>query len=411
MRHWLETADRWVTRDRVTGYCLILLAFYSLGIAALVLSLRHGLDPGGNPLGADFIIFYTTSRMTLHGHALAAYTPEAILHAEREVVAASRKLFIWCYPPTFQLLIAPLALLPYRAALAAWTAATAGLYLGAIRLISRDRLALLIALIFPTAVFNLIQGQTGFLTTALLGAGLLLGARRPRLAGLILSLLVYKPHFAVLVPLALLAGRRWRCLLYMGLGMAGLCGGSLLVFGPAAWLGFLHILPLVSHNLATGALPLQKVPTVFASLRLLGVPQPFALGLHLLVAAPVVGWTLFCWWTRRDEALCIAMTMVAALIVSPYAFDYDLVILAVPIGLMLERLRASPSPAGVRASATLAVFAPFALDLLALFSHFQLVPVGLLAFFLLLARLAAPARADRRTFPRAFAGTAPALAG
>ena len=69
MQRPLATLDGLVTRSRVAGYTRLLIAAYALAVVALVLSLRHGLDTGGNPLGADFIIFYAASKLTLQGHA------------------------------------------------------------------------------------------------------------------------------------------------------------------------------------------------------------------------------------------------------------------------------------------------------------------------------------------------------
>jgi len=65
------------------------------------------------------------------------------------------------------------------------------------------------ALAFPATIWTIGYGQNAFLTAALLGAGTLLLDGRPAVAGVLLGMLCYKPHFALLVPVALLAGRRW----------------------------------------------------------------------------------------------------------------------------------------------------------------------------------------------------------
>ena len=81
------------------------------------------------------------------------------------------------------------------------------------------------------------HGHNGFLTALLLGGGLILLERKPFLAGLLLGCLVYKPQFALVLPLLLLALWNWRAIAgaavsslalisdYAGdLGLAGLAG-------------------------------------------------------------------------------------------------------------------------------------------------------------------------------------------
>ena len=414
MQDWLARADGWITRDRVVGYSRLLLVAYALAVVALVLSLRRGLDVAGNPLGADFIIFYAAAKLTLQGHAVQAYAPAAILAMERSVVGASRGVYLWCYPPVFQLIVAPLALLPYRAALAAWLGLSGAVYVAAVRQVSRHRLAIPLALAFPAALLNLTQGQTGFLTAALLGGGLLLSTRRPVLGGLALSLLIYKPQFGVLVPMVLVAGGRWRTLAAMAGGVAALLAASSLAFGLEAWVAFLRTLPMVSRNLASGALPLFKDPSLFATLRLLGLPDRLALAASLLAALPLTGLTLRAWRDRARAPLCIAMTVVSALAASPYAFDYDLVVLAIPLGVLVEHLCTRPAPAGTRLLAALVFAAPLALEPLSQYAHLQLMPLAVWALFAALwraAQQASPAARPSRSHGRLRPGTAAPLAG
>ncbi len=411
MQDGLRAADALVTPDRVRGYPRMLLALYALALVGLAATLRHGLDRSGHPLGADFIIFYAASSLTLKGHAATAYLPAALLAAERGAVAASRGLYLWCYPPSFQLAIAPLALLPYRAALGVWLALTGGLYLATVRLISPTRAALLLALAFPAAFLNLVQGQTGFLTAALLGCGLLLIERRPILAGAVLGLLIYKPHFGVLVPLALVAGGRWRTLAAMAGCAAALVATSAWAFGLDAWLQFARTVPMVSRNLSAGLLPLAKDPSLFAALRQLGAPQALALGANLALALPVIALTMKAWRDGVGLPLRAGLTVTAALIASPYAFDYDLVALVIPLGVLAEHLRThATAPPGTRALVALGFASTFVLEPLSLFAHVQLMPALLLAVFAA-CWSAAYQGAPRFALLRRRAGTGPLLAG
>ncbi|WP_158915012.1 glycosyltransferase family 87 protein [Caulobacter sp. S45] len=377
----LSAADAWLTRERVRNYSLMLVAGYVLALVGLVLSLRHGLDPFGKPLGADFIIFYSASVLALKGKAALAFTPSALLQVQHTLAAPTRGMFLWCYPPTFQMLIAPLALAPYRIALLLWTAITGGLYLAMTRLISCERIGLLVALAFPAVFLNLAQGQNGFLTTALMGGGLLLLDRRPWLAGALLGLLVYKPHFGLLLPVLLLATGRWRSIAGATISACLFIAAATALFGVETWWGFFAILPVVSHNLTTGALPLDKVPSLFAALRLLGVPQTPALGASLAFAVPFVVLTVIAWRRKGPLALKAGLAVLATLLLSPYLFDYDLVLLAIPIGALAAYGQGTSLPLGGRATLVLVFAAPLVLESVAYALHLQLTPVILALCF------------------------------
>ena len=124
-------------------------------------------------------------------------------------------------------------------------------YLLIVRRIAPHHLIIWWALAFPGAFQNFGYGQNGFLSVILLGGGLLLLESNPFLGGLLLGLFSYKPHLAVLVPLALLAGRRWRALAGLLTGALGLALASLWVFGPDIWRVFLGSLNSLADSKLT----------------------------------------------------------------------------------------------------------------------------------------------------------------
>jgi hypothetical protein len=109
------------------------------------------------------------------------------------------------------LLITPLALMAHVPALLVWLAA--GWYAFSLaHCVWRCRTKARCCSRWPRrAVFiNAVGGQNNTWTAALFGGGLSLLERRPLLAGGLLGLLIYKPQFGLLIPVALLAGRHWR---------------------------------------------------------------------------------------------------------------------------------------------------------------------------------------------------------
>ena len=83
----------------------------------------------------------------------------------------------------------------------------------------------------PAAVHTVVSGQATFLAVALAYGGLRLLDRSPALAGILFGLLGYKPQFCLLIPVALIAARQWRALVWAAATGVVLVAASLAVFG------------------------------------------------------------------------------------------------------------------------------------------------------------------------------------
>lgn len=324
----------WLTAARVMVYPRIFLAVFviaGIGWAGMADGL---LDPKGKPVGYDFITFWAASHLTLNGDPAAAFDLGRIYEAERAAVPGLRDIFAWHYPPTFQLLIAPLALLPYLSSLAAWLAAALAASIAVVRRLAPVPQTLLLFLAFPATWLNLMQGQTGFLTMALFGGAVLLLENRPVAAGILFGLLSCKPHLGLLVPLALLCGRQWTVFAAASITTLVFGAASALALGPDVWLAFWRNMPLLSDILEQGGVPWDKMVSLFTAMRLLGlgaVPAYVLQGTLALVVATGVAWA----WSRAiPPRLAAAVLVSGALVATPYVFDYDLVLLAVPIALL-----------------------------------------------------------------------------
>ena len=118
--------------------------------------------------------------------------------------------FPFPYPPVFLLMVWPLGLLPLGQAYYAWVGLTFAAFVWAVAGPRPNALVVLAILAAPASTMNVIAGQSGFLSGALLIGGLRVIGTRPWLGGLLLGLLTYKPQFGLLVPVALLAaGAVW----------------------------------------------------------------------------------------------------------------------------------------------------------------------------------------------------------
>ena len=290
----------------------------------------YRLDRMGEPIGADFTLFWAASYLSLTGDPLAVYDFSQLRAAEQQVFGPEVDL-PWPYPPTFLLMVLPVSLLPYLASLAIWLCATLAVYLLVLCRIGPHPLTFLLTLAFPGTFINFICGQNGFLAAALLGGGLLLLARCPWTAGMLLGLLCFKPHLALLVPLALLAGRHWKALMGALTTAVGLSVASGLVFGWQVWAAFWSNLPFAIRLLGNETAPWQKMPSVFAATMLLGGGFLLAWILQALVmlsAAAAVAWV----WRRGASLPIRSSVLVLGLLLFPaHIFNYDLALLSLPL--------------------------------------------------------------------------------
>jgi hypothetical protein len=243
-------------------------------------------------------------------------------------------LYGWHYPPPFLLIAAALATLPYIPALIVWQAATLAPFTWMAHRFLALRDGWLFVLAAPVTLICLTHGHNGFLTGLLLGGGLILLDRRPLLAGLLLGCLVYKPQFALVIPLLLLATRQWKAILGAAVSSLALIALTLAIWGWPVWQAFLDSLPLTKHIvIEQGRTGWEKIMSPFSAVRSWGMAIGPAYVVQGVASSLAIGATLWLAWTRRS-ALRNAAVTAAVLIATPYVLDYDFVVLLLGIGFL-----------------------------------------------------------------------------
>lgn len=375
-------------RNRVLAYCRVLLAVETAVFLFLVAGTHGLIVPLAGPTSTDFVSFYAAGALADSGKPELAYDQAAHDAAEQRATAAGVEYRFFYYPPVFLLLCAALARLSYLAAFLVFEAATLALCLIVMRaiLVERDWSAIIPVLTLPAAFWTLGLGQNSFLTATLFGVGTLWIDRRPILAGICFGALCYKPHFALLVPVALLSGRDWRALgAFLGSAVT-LCGLSLVIFGWDTWQDYLAAAAGSHATYASGRINFGGLITPFGGVLLAGgtpnaayVAQAAAtLGAGLLVA--------FVW--RRGLPLPIrAATLTAATLVAvPVALIYDFMLAAVAAAWLVR------DPAGLAGWERVALTALFVLSMIPpSLAEAWHVPAGPLLALALLALIAARA--------------------
>jgi hypothetical protein len=296
-------------------------------------------DPVGYLVGRDFANTWLGARLALTGHPQAYFAVDAYNRLLADEFGGNYPFHIWSYPPHFLLFTWPLALLPYMTAYILYCAAGLAVYLVVIGQEERriDHFVLLTTA--PVVIVNIWCGQNGFFIAALLAGGLIVLDRRPILAGLLFGILSIKPQLGILLPLMLVLTGRWRTVLAAAITILLLVTAAAFVFGPDVWTAYIDDAMPVQSRVFLREFEnfMTHMPTVFMNARVAGLPLPAAVALQIgfsLLAIAAVTWTF---WRRRDADLSNALLVSATFLVTPYAFNYDMVVFGWVIIRLMDR--------------------------------------------------------------------------
>ncbi len=309
--------------------------------ALLVFGYRHGLWPAngkGVPIFSDFADTWAVGRAALHGHAALAYNPSDFVKLQEELLGPQPVYMPhWPYPPTYFLLLAPLAALHYITAFFTFETVTLAACAAVVFLIARRcPAAVALVLASPFSAWNFLAGQSGFLTASLIGAALLALERRPVLAGVLLGCLTYKPQFGILFPIALVAAGEWRAIASAAATGGALAGVSALAFSAHPWAAFpRELFGQASFNLMASPDSYWGLfHTAYGLIRYLGGGAAFAWAAQAIITSGVATIVWLIWRAPVRYALKAAILSAGVLLASPYALAYDMAAIAVTVAFL-----------------------------------------------------------------------------
>jgi hypothetical protein len=245
--------------------------------------------------------------------------------------------FAWHYPPPFLFVASLLAHFPYAVAFIGWAVASLVPYLAVMRGIVGRPFGLLLALAFPVVLTNTLVGQNGFLTASLIGGALYLMPMRPVLSGICLGLLSYKPQYGLLFPLVLIAASQWTVFFTAGAVAVAMAFASWLAFGTESWQAFFHWMPMFSQAFLTeGRAPWGKMQSIFAVVRYFGGTEPLGWLFQWIMSATVAVVLTLVWRSRISYPLKAAALATGTLLITPYLFLYDLMVLAIAMAFLVR---------------------------------------------------------------------------
>lgn len=353
-------------------------------------------------LGRDFANVFTGGTLVLEGRLADIYDLDAYRAHQGRLFDDAVREHNYSYAPVSFLYVWLFALLPYFWSYLLWTAVTGAAFVHAARPYLKDiGLPGWAALLLPASIVNVWAGHYGFVIGALWLSAWRILETRPRLSGMLVGLMVVKPHLAVLMPLVLARRRAWTAFFWAG-GTAALAVlASLLAFGLEPWAVYLTETSAYQVSLVdnVGAFFVKMMPTLTPALfqMELAAPAVWTIQIMTAIAAMSALWRFM----PADAGEAGLATACATFLVLPYAFIYDMTVVGVAAALLVSRLGPETRPWHWR---WLAAYLAFLLPLITFFFGRTGLPLAPAVLALQLTALLAPRRLSfRRAAPGAAA--------
>ena len=281
---------------------------------------------------ADFAPFYCGGEVLRTGGPQALYDFAAIRQCQERYPPRPNTMLPFIRPPFYALLMAPLSLLPHRAAQLVWLVCQLAALAGAVYLIARAAgfaladVALHTAIFYPAVAAFFHRQDTALVLAASAGAFWLIRQGRGFAAGLVLSLAAIKFHLLLLVPLAFLGQKNWSALRGLAVGLGSLAAISLAMVGPAGLAGYARM--LVERQLPNIDVNPQRIASLLSVTGEMWIQAAVILLAGSIVLAAA---------RRLPQMEALAVAWLASLPIAPHIYIADY-LLALPCCLLLSRL-------------------------------------------------------------------------
>ena len=318
--------------------------FMVLGLLVALIgltALRIGLPElfGVDEVSADYMIFHQVGELANLGRIAEAYDAAAF-KAYQASRTNSTVFMTWTYPPHFNLPLQGFALFGVGWGYLLFTGSSFALFVWSMMRLSQDATTWVLPLILPALVINLLTGQNGFLTAGLMAlfARLSLTEQRGK-AGFVLGLLTYKPHLGLGLGLAALLRGGWRMVAMATLTLLVLLLLATFLYGSGIWSAFRNSVSTSGTILEAGEYKLARMITPFALFSSVGLAPSLAILLHggcALFGLLTLAWAALKGWQLRHV---IVLAILSGTTLSPYAYDYDLCVLAPALALAYQAIK------------------------------------------------------------------------
>lgn len=322
--------------QRLIARTRLILALMVMVIGARIVYYTGSLpDLGGNGV-SDFDLFHVIAKAIGGGELAKAYSIESLMDL-MEKYGSFREPIPWAYPPPFNLVLAPLGLMPIALAYALFLGTTFAAWLWVLKRQAGAMMILPILITFPGVFVELSAGQNGFLTAFLLGLAATWMLENRNKAGVPLGLMVIKPHLAVTFGLASLLKRRWSVIAIAAVSALFVCALATLAFGIEIWPAYRAAVKENIGFLDKGYFPTARMVTAYAVVQSLNLGSSLAFAAQTLVTVLVLAANVHL-GLKKDLRTALGFALVTAPMISPYAYDYDTPIATVGLALVIASI-------------------------------------------------------------------------
>jgi hypothetical protein len=258
------------------------------------------------------------------------HDPVACQLEQVKAVGVSIPTVVFIRPDYYAVMLRPLAWIPFRSAYLVFTLVNAVAMALALYLVRGRKDVLTVGLVSIPVITSFLNGQdVPVVLAALLAAVALDRQGRGFLGGLVLAFCAIKPHLFVFIPIALIAGRRWRMI-------AGATTGIAAFFVMAGFMqGWNWVVPFVEMLRIPN---IHGIPFPLPNLRGLATAVPaFSSAIEATGAGLVFVWLIYTAFRSTSQAKdglnssqfehLVAMSMVASLLVSHHLGPHDCMLL------------------------------------------------------------------------------------
>jgi hypothetical protein len=334
----LDSLSALLTPRRIRAHAVIL-ALSLWGICAVDYATPGLFDRGGNIKFQDFLQFPISAQLIAQGRARDLYNDQILADGIRRISGSTSVELKYFYGPQVALPFVGLLQFPFLKQAEIWVALSLLLYFSCIYFISMTcatlgsapTLIALAAVAYPPLFHFFVRGQLSAVPLVFFTAAYVaLRARYEWIAGLALGCLVFKPQFLVAIPLVLLLSQAWKVLsgLCISAGLQLALTG--LYFGRDVMRSYFSMLLHSASRPSSTELSLSSIQmhSLYSFWELL-IPWPPGVWIaYLLATIAAVALATAIWKSSCPLALRFSALVLAAVLVNPHIYIYDLLALA-----------------------------------------------------------------------------------
>jgi len=345
MNNWLTSAAALLTPRRIRAHALIL-AICLWGVCLADYAKPGLFDRGGNIKFQDFLQFPISAQLIAQGRAIDLYSDQVLAQAVHTISGSTRVELRYFYGPQVALPFSTLERFSFLTQAEIWVALSLLIYFACgyfvfsscTTLAGKTQLVALCAIAYPPLFHFFVRGQLSVVALFFITAAYLaLPVRREWLSGIALGFLIFKPQFLVAIPFILLFAQAWRMFAGLVISAIAQLTFTYLYFGREVMRAYFAMLLHSAGQPRSTELVFSatQMHSFYSFWELLIRWRPASNILYLLSSIAVIALATSIWKSSSPLAIRFSAMLLAAVLVNPHLYIYDLLALA-PMFLLLS---------------------------------------------------------------------------